>query len=282
MSTIRNNCIALLTDFGLTDPYTGLMKAVIKNINPNTDIIDITHNIQPQNISQACFLLSKSYGFFPEGTIFISVVDPGVGGRRKPIAVKTDKYTFLSPDNGLLSFLIPGRAKKKEHICEIREITNPVFILKHISRTFHGRDIFSPAAAHLSAGTDFSGIGEKITEIRKLNTPDLICDNGKIRGNFIFADHFGNLITDIEKSFIDECSAHCENKFFRINAGEYTFNRLNGSYEESEKGELLAIIGSYDTLEISANCGNAAEAIPRWKEIRPEIDFKPTANKELQ
>ncbi len=151
-----NRVITLLTDFGYRDGFVGSMKGVILGINPGAQIVDISHEVQPQNIDEAGFILFSTYNHFPEGTIHVAVVDPGVGSPRKIIAVKTRNYIFLSPDNGLLKYIF-----FREKNCRVFEVTNRIFFLNRVSSTFHGRDIFAPVSAHLSLGTNINEIGKK-------------------------------------------------------------------------------------------------------------------------
>jgi len=157
-STVTMSLIVLMSDFGVEDNYVGVMKGVMKNINPDADIIDLNHNIEPQNIKQAGFCLSGSYKFFPKGTIFVCVVDPGVGSERKIILLKTKKHYFIAPDNSIISDVV-----KNEKVEKITWVNNGKYFLTPVSNTFHSRDIFSPVSGWLSLGTDINKFGPAIT-----------------------------------------------------------------------------------------------------------------------
>ena len=184
--------IALLTDFGTQDYFVGAMKGAILSINQSAQIIDITHEIPPQNIVSASFTLRACYQDFPKETIFTAVIDPGVGSDRRAILIETEKYYFISPDNGLLSFIFNGNESFR-----VFNITNEVFYKKPVSKTFHGRDIFSPAAAHLSRGAKPEEFGDEIKDYVFLaeNKPQIISDG--IEAEIIHIDRFGNLITNL-------------------------------------------------------------------------------------
>lgn len=255
--------IALLTDFGMRDPYVGVMKGVISSVSPHTPVIDITHEIHPQNISQAAFILGRSYHYFHTGTIFCVVVDPGVGGQRKALAVKTKNYCFVGPDNGVLS-----SALEKEEVMEMVEITNDRYILTPVSSTFHGRDVFAPAAAHISHGIPLRYLGPQTFHYQGLDFPGPEQGKFMIKGHVVYKDHFGNLVTDIEKNEIEGRTVSAIHFMGR------ELKRINQSYDESHPGELLAILGSFDTLEIAANQDSASRILGEPQRIPVEIWFE--------
>ena len=239
--------IALTTDFGIDDPYVAAMKGVILSINPRVTIVDICHTIEPQNIAQAAFVLSTIYHYFPEGTIHIVVVDPGVGTERRAVLLITPLAFFLAPDNGVLSYVIEETPPE-----DLQAITlsNPHFWLFPVSATFHGRDIFAPVAAHLSLGTSPQDFGDQIDTLFTLPMPrPKIGEDGVLSGHILHIDRFGNLITDIRMEDLPK-----GNLF--IDVGGHFIESLSPSYAEGE--ELLAIIGSSGRLEISLKNGNAA------------------------
>jgi len=238
--------ITLTTDFGYGDHYAGVMKGVIAGINPSAIVIDITHGIDSYNVAEAAFKLYASYSYFPEGAIHVAVVDPGVGSVRKAIAAEAGGYRFVGPDNGIFSLIFDERGVER-----IVEITNPAFMLPNLSSTFHGRDIFAPAAAHLSKGMALSDLGEGLRSYERLDIPRLEEDGGAVTGNAIYADRFGNLVTNIPGSLIGDA--------VRVRAGDVTINYISVSYADGKKGEFLAIIGSSGFLEISLNKGSALE-----------------------
>ncbi|MCD4783932.1 MAG: SAM-dependent chlorinase/fluorinase [Candidatus Eremiobacteraeota bacterium] len=259
---MKSGTIALLTDFGNEDPYVGVMKGVIATISPGTHVIDITHKIGSQDVVRAAFILSKVFHYFPSGTIFTVIVDPGVGTSRGAIVAKTRDYYFIAPDNGILSLVLAGK-----EISEMVEINNPKYMLAPVSDTFHGRDVFSPAAAHISSGVPLHCLGPHIQEYKKIDFPKPHVGKHLIRGRVLFADHFGNLITNIEASLLKD------RKIGLVRIGGYMVHQINRSYIESVPGELLAIIGSYDTLEISISHGSAKEYLGDISGMDVEVWF---------
>jgi S-adenosylmethionine hydrolase len=243
------NLISLLTDFGHSDWYVGTMKGVIHSINPHARVVDICHAVKPHHIIGGAFMLSASYRYFPEGTVHMAVVDPGVGGERKPIIVKTERYHFVAPDNGLLSF-----ALEAEKPLKIVEITNSEFFLKPVSRTFHGRDIFAPAAAHLSRGVPVEEFGGEIGEIVRIEAPKpILLGGGKARGHVLYIDTFGNAITDVPSSMLSG--------YFRLIIKGGVIEKVYDSYSQAAVGEVFGIIGSYGNLEIASKEESAAATL---------------------
>ena len=189
--------IVLLTDFGFKDSYVGVMKGVIRSISRDADIIDLCHNIMPQDVAEAAFVLEASYGYFPPGAIFVCVVDPGVGSDRAILCMKAHEQLFLAPDNGLLS-VIPESGGREIWAVEANE-----YFLKGTSMTFHGRDIFAPVAAHLAEGLEPSKLGPRVEHIRALRLPKPVrAADGSLRGQVVYIDQFGNLITNIRGSML--------------------------------------------------------------------------------
>ncbi|MFA7013696.1 MAG: SAM-dependent chlorinase/fluorinase [Desulfobacterales bacterium] len=247
--------ITLTTDFGLEDEYVGVMKGVILSICPAATIVDITHGISPQNRIQAAYIIDAAYRYFPAGTIHLAVVDPGVGTGRAMAALRADGHVFLAPDNGVLSFLL-----QKDGIFAVR-LNRSEYFLKDVSTTFHGRDVFAPAAAHLAAGVDLEALGEPV-DCGALKTLDLgrprIGADGRLSGTVVWADRFGNLTTSIDAASLD---AYLRSKSGSaqpvIRIGEYRIAGLSSAYADAEPGRVLALIGSRGYLEISVNRGNA-------------------------
>jgi len=238
--------ITLTTDFGTQDPYVATMKGVILSINPGATIVDICHAIEPQNVAQAAFLLSTSYRYFPQGTIHVVVVDPGVGTERKALLLVTAEAFFVAPDNGVLSYIV------EEASTEVKafHLTNPRFWLSPVSDTFHGRDIFAPVAAYLSLGIPPHEFGESISSISTFPIPRPQTDaDGVLIGHILHIDRFGNLITDIKRDDLPT------GRLF-IEVHGHIIDDLSRSYEEGE--ELLAIIGSSERLEVSVKNSHAA------------------------
>lgn len=249
---MKKRIITLLTDFGLKDPYAGIMKAVIYSINPDACIIDLTHEITPHDIFEGAFCLMQSSGYFPEGTIHVAVVDPGVGGLRKNLIIETGACMYVVPDNGIAALSAGNSADN----IKIYEINNPKYLLKNISSTFHGRDIFAPAAAYLSKGVKPKKIGTRINKYQNISIPALKKSGNILSAEIIHIDRFGNLITNAGNEIAD--SIDCiEIKGERITS-------ISNSYEDSASG-LLAIIGSAGFLEISVRGQSAADIIDAKK-----------------
>lgn len=262
--------IALLTDFGTEDIYDGVMKAVITSICPDANIIDITHAIAPQHVRQAAFALLNSYRYFPNGTIFMVVVDPGVGTARLPIAVKAGNYTFVAPDNGVLAYALANFPNKR-----VYEIVNTEYRLPIVSNTFHGRDIFSPAVAHLANGVPIEKLGPELADIIHLPMPELTIQSDRVDGEVMHIDRFGNIITSIgQLHWIDpnrlvlspifgdtKSNVPIEASHARITIGDTEIIGVRVSYAESVRGDLLALVGSSSYLEIAVNQGNAAQRL---------------------
>jgi S-adenosyl-L-methionine hydrolase (adenosine-forming) len=244
--------ITLTTDFGLKDSYVGAMKGAILSLNPYAMIVDITHLVSPGNIIEGALVLNEAYGFFPKGTIHVGVVDPGVGGRRMPVLIETDRYTFIGPDNGLFSLAI-----QKEKVRRVINLSRKKYFLKKVSSTFHGRDIFGPAAAHLSLGVDPGKLGDTIKRNVLKNVPFIRPKKkgGLITGEVVRIDSFGSLLTNIRK---EDIAGHS-----RIEA-EINGVRVKGlqkTYSDVGAGRPLALIGSSGNLEIAVNNGIASDVL---------------------
>ena len=260
--------ITLTTDFGLTDAYVAAMKGVILGINPEAKLVDICHTIKPQNIAQAAFVLSRAYPFFPEGTIHVVVVDPGVGTERRAIILRTKSADFVAPDNGVLSYVIQqsirGRGTEGVRLInnlqqielepglEAVAITKPQFWRSTVSPTFHGRDIFAPVAARLSLGFPLTDFGEVITSVAMLPLPHPYqAVDGSVLGHVIHIDIFGNLITDIKSNDLPQAR-----QAITIEVGNQLISELSRTYAEGSG--LLALIGSDGYLEIALKGGSAS------------------------
>jgi len=251
--------ITFTTDFGLADAYVAAMKGVVLGINPGARLIDICHSINPQNISQAAFVLGTAYEFFPRRTVHLVVVDPGVGTDRQAVILNTPEADFVAPDNGVLSYVIQkyafGRAVKNRRRlggAEAFAITESRFWRSPVSPTFHGRDIFAPVAARLSLGTPPSSFGEPVNSLTVLPLPQpRRAPDGKLVGNILHIDNFGNLITSIKRSDIPAKAGE-----ITVEIGSEVIHGLSLTYGTA--GGLLALIGSSNHLEISLKDGNAA------------------------
>lgn len=246
--------ISLLTDFGLRDGYAGIMHGVIYGIAPDAQIADISHTIRPQNILEGSLTWNRSYRYFPAGTVHVAVVDPGVGTARRPIAARLGDYFFVCPDNGLLTPMLEDAEKAGDPI-EIVHLDQPRYWLPQVSNVFHGRDIFSPCAAHIANGVPLSEIGTPISDPIRQSLPQ----PGKIengwRCQIISVDHFGNLSTNLNQQQV----ARLQNPQVRI-AGK-TIHGLSKSFGSRDPGELVAFIDSDDTLAIAVVNGDAAREL---------------------
>ena len=250
---MRKPVITLLTDFGTKDHYVASMKGVILKINPQCALVDITHQVSPHDIQEGAFILANAYSYFPIGTIHLSVVDPGVGGMRKPILLKTKNYFFVGPDNGLFTLVA-----KRDMVKQVIGLTNKKYFLPNVSATFHGRDIFAPVAGHLSLGIKSEALGEKLDHWVKLDLREPEVRGQKLLGEILLIDHFGNLISNIDQArFTNFTKGHP----FVIRIGEEAISGIKKGYWEGKKQEIIALFGSSGFLEISVREGNAQKIL---------------------
>ncbi|HSR10840.1 MAG TPA: SAM-dependent chlorinase/fluorinase [Thermodesulfobacteriota bacterium] len=245
---MKRSIITLTTDFGTAGEYTGAMKGVILGINPAARIVDITHEIEPQNILQASWVAAKACPYFPPGTIHVVVVDPGVGTDRRGILVETKRGFFVGPDNGVFTPLLQKDAR-------LYELTRTKFFLPEISSTFHGRDIFAPVAGHLSRGVAPRSFGRKAADPVRLDWPRPAFSRGTLTGQVLWADNFGNLITNIRR---EDCGEEAEARALEVRARRWKMQGISRTYAEAQPGRPVALFGSGGTLEISVNRGNAS------------------------
>ena len=272
--------ITLTTDFGLDDPFVGIMKGVILNIEPDARIIDITHNIEPQNILQAARVLNATYPWYPRKTIHIVVVDPDVGGPessknsiakkktshsnksvlslitegrgpvgKRPILIQSQFQTFIGPDNGVLTPALGSKSK-------VYELNNPKYFLKNISNTFHGRDLFAPVGAWIASGIPPSKMGPRLLKPTQLNMPEATQKNEWIEGEIIYIDHFGNATTNISLELIEKTYSSTDT--IEISAGKEKISGLVTGYYQVSLGQPGAILNSWNQLEIFSR-ENSAE-----------------------
>lgn len=251
---LKKPVITLTTDFSSKDPFGGIMKGVMLRINPSAEIVDITHNISPQNVFEASLILSMSYRYFPRESIHVAVVDPGVGGPRKPILVAADEYYFIGPDNGIFS---PVFAHSK--LYRAYHIANPEWCLPSKGPTFHGRDIFAPAAAWLSKGIAPERFGDPVNNCVKLSLPSVTVTAGReVSGEVIYLDSFGNAITNITKKHLSALSKDGSLNSVICTYGERVLG-LSANYEEKKGLGLSAIVNSFEFLELFVYKGSASE-----------------------
>ena len=246
--------ITLTTDFGLRSGFAGVMQGVISGLAPQARIVDITHFVSPQGIQEGAYTLWRAVPFFPKGTIHVYVVDPGVGTRRRPLAAQLGDQFFVGPDNGLLTPLIEDAERNQQQI-ELVHLDKPQFWLPKISRTFHGRDIFSPVAAHLANGILLHELGTQFSDPVRLELPHpQKTDTGWI-AHITSIDTFGNLTTDLPISLLPD-STHV---LFRLNDVEV--NGVVDSYGHQHAGELIAVVDSEEFIEFAIVNGNAAQKL---------------------
>ncbi|MHB0999350.1 MAG: SAM hydrolase/SAM-dependent halogenase family protein [Armatimonadota bacterium] len=247
--------IALITDFGFKDPFVGTMKGVMRSVGTNADIIDICHDVAPGNILSASLMLSMSAPYYPAGSIFVAVVDPGVGTDRRAIAVDIDGKIIVCPDNGLVSWLLADAGKWRAI-----ELDKPEYFLKEVSNTFHGRDIFAPVAAHIAMGVSIDDLGTPLRDIKTLRIPQTVVGEKSIQGEIIHIDRFGNLLTNIKRSQVEQWMPSGEYNKVRIHIGSIEMFGIVRTYGDVHTGHLAAIFSSDNLLEIAENGGNAALA----------------------
>ena len=245
--------IALLTDFGSRDHYVGTMKAVVLGICPDVTLVDILHEIPPHDVLTAALELAASYKYFPSGTIFLAVVDPGVGSTRRGIAAEAAEYRFVAPDNGLLTAVFKEAPPKR-----IVELTERRYARPTVSRTFEGRDRFAPAAAWIAKGVDLSTLGRSAGDYQRLAIPVPDVTGESIAGEVLRVDRFGNLVTNIDHHTFDKFS---QSGAIEIVAGTLRVPRVVAAYAEAAPQETCALFGSTDHLEIAVNSGSASERL---------------------
>jgi S-adenosylmethionine hydrolase len=243
--------ITLTTDFGQADAYVGTMKGAILGICPDATLVDISHQVRPQAVQQAAYLLSTAAAYFPPGTLHLVVVDPGVGTERRAVAVQTNRFIYVAPDNGVLDM-----ALKQDQACLAIHLTNSRYRLPHVSATFHGRDIFAPAAAYLACGTDPRQMGESIPPSDLISRPSFQPQrqpDGSLLGQILHVDHFGNLITNYQHPM-------ASSPVSVVVVGE-RIGGLSQTFSDVAVGDLVAYVGSSGYLEIAMREGDAANRL---------------------
>lgn len=264
--------VTLLTDFGENDSYVGAMKGVLLSILPDARLVDISHQVGPQDVQQAAGIISAIYKYYPPHTVHLIVVDPGVGTTRRPIAVQTDRGRFVAPDNGVLTHVL-----RKASSWQAVALENSDYWLPEPSQTFHGRDIFSPVAAHLASGVSLSDLGPSIDDLVTIQIPPLARVPGGVKGEVVRIDHFGNVLTNIQSlTWVDDTTLEFKPPDERLTLPEpisftassarvtFSWRTLDGlqrTYGEAPSGDTLALVGSSGELEVSVNQGNAADKL---------------------
>lgn len=239
--------ITLTTDFGTRDYYVGTMKGVIYRIAPEVQVVDLTHEIEKHDIAEAAIVVRSSRSFFPPDTVHVAVVDPGVGSVRRPVLVRAADQYYVGPDNGIFSFVLGDGV-------EAWEITNPEFRLDVVSDTFHGRDIFAPAAAHLVAGVEPDAFGPRIDDLTRITTRPPAVFSDRIQGEVIHVDSFGNLITNVSRDLLDDTVGE---RPVTIEVSGRTIDGVSRTYSEEPRATLMAVFGSTDLLELAVRDGSA-------------------------
>jgi hypothetical protein len=238
--------ITLTTDFGARDPYVAAMKGVILSICPEARIEDLSHDIAPQGIMEGALFLAAAAPYWPLGTCHVAVVDPGVGTERRPVAVAAGGQVFVCPDNGLLTLFL-----RAYPVQAAREIANPAFLRPKISPTFHGRDIFAPAAAHLAMGMPFDAIGPAVDDLQSLTIPEPTVDAGLVHGLIVHVDRFGNAITNIPRAMLEPGA------LYRLHAAALSISEISHTYASVRPGDSVALFGSSGHVEIAVRNGSA-------------------------
>jgi len=241
--------IALLTDFGSRDHYAGTMKGVMLGICPDATLVDISHEVPPHDVLAGALELSAAYRYFPAGTVFLVVVDPGVGSTRRGIAADAGDYRFVAPDNGVLTSVLDEHPPKR-----VVELSERRYARPTVSRTFEGRDRFAPAAAWLAKGLEVGALGRPAGSLHRLEVPQPLVEGEAIAGEVLRVDRFGNLITNVDRRTFDRLAGPA----LEVRIGVHQVSKLVSTYADAAPGEICALFGSTDHLEIAANGTSAA------------------------
>ena len=246
--------ITLTTDYGTNDHLVGTLKGVILKINPDVNIVDITHNVTPYDLLDGALAIGSSYSYFPPRTIHVVVIDPGVGTDRRPLLVTAETQYFVAPDNGVLSLVY-----EREESILVRHANVEHYYLQPLSKTFHGRDIFAPVAAWLSKGSQAAAMGDEITDYKKFAMPRPKTSDGVMKGVVLRVDSFGNLVTNFRPEHLP--AAALETGAVQLQVGAQSVTRLVNTFAQGNPGEAFAYIGSNGFVEIGVNKGSAAKTL---------------------
>ncbi len=257
----RSGIVCLLTDFSSREAFVGVMKGVVYSVFPEARIVDLTHEIPPRCIVKGAVELRASYRFFPEGTVFVAVVDPGVGSGRRAIAACSGGRLFVAPDNGILSPVLLENGDS-----EVRVLENPSFFMPKISATFHGRDVFAPAGAKLAAGALLEEVGRPADGFVRLDLPEPERSGGAVTGRFLYADAFGNLITNVPADMLRGLEGG------RISFGGFSVRGLSSCYMEGAGKEFCAVVNGEGFLEIASFGASAADRLGRFENMTVTIE----------
>ena len=252
--------ITLTTDFGLNDHFVGTIKGVILDIIPDVEIVDISHSVQAFDVLDGALTIAQAYSYFPNGTVHLVVIDPGVGTERRPLVVTSDRHHFVAPDNGVLSLVYAS-----EERLHVRHVTAEHYYRQPVSNTFHARDIFAPVTAYLAKGVDPDKFGHEISDFVRFNAPKpRPAEGNTLRGVVLKVDRFGNLITNITPQ--DAPALFAERPApFKIAVGKREITEIQTNYAQGAPGEVFGILGSMGYLEIAANRGSAAQIVGAGK-----------------
>ncbi len=255
--------IALLTDFGTRDHYAGAMRGVALGICPEATLVDITHDVAPQDVLGGALELAAAFKYFPAGTVFLVVVDPGVGSARHGIAADAGGYKFVAPDNGVLTCVFKEAPPRR-----VVELTERRYARPTVSRTFEGRDRFAPAAAWLAKGVDLTALGRPLTTWQMLDVREPVVGDDRVMGEVLRVDRFGNLVTNIDRRTFERFAGQAA---IEIAAAGHPVATLVATYAEAEAGTVCALFGSGDQLEIAVPGGSAAERLQLARGARVTI-----------
>ena len=244
--------VALLTDFGTRDHYASAMKGVVLGLCPEVTLVDITHDIDPHDVLAGALELAAAFRYFPDGTIFLVVVDPGVGSARRPLAAEAGGYRFVAPDNGVLSLVFREAAPTR-----VVELTERKYARPSVSRTFEGRDRFAPAAAWLAKGLELSALGRTLTAWTTLDVPEPVVTDAQIVAEVLRVDRFGNLITNLDRRTFERFAG----ADIEISVGTPAVRKVVATYADAAPGSVCALFGSSEHLEVAVNGGSAAERL---------------------
>jgi S-adenosylmethionine hydrolase len=251
---VARSIITLTTDYGTNDHLVGALKGVILKINPEANIVDITHNVTPYDLLDGALAIGSAYSYFPARTIHIVVVDPGVGTDRRPLLVSGETQYFVAPDNGVLSLVY-----EREESLVVRHANVEHYYLQPVSKTFHGRDIFAPIAAWLSKGSQSASMGDEITDYKKFAMPKPKAGEGGLKGVVLRVASFGNLVTNFRAE--DLPAQALENGEVQFQLGNQTVRKLVDTFAKGAPGEAFAYVGSNGFVEIGINRGNASRSM---------------------
>jgi S-adenosylmethionine hydrolase len=265
--------ITLLTDFGIQDEYVGVMKGVIAGIHQDACIVDITHQIDPQDIVHGAFILAASFSYFPPGTIHVAIVDPGVGGGRRILAVEAAGHRFLAPDNGLLERVLADQTAAR-----VISVENERYFLRPVSHTFHGRDIFASVAARLAGGLPLAELGPVVDRQNIVSGVVPLCrfsSNRVIEGVVVAIDHFGNLMTNIDVAALEQLSRRFPGSVLTVELAGTSIRGIAAAYQRGGARTPLAILGSRGLLEISVSCASAQHLLGAGKNNGVRVSVNP-------